>query len=1659
MGKPTKPRVKGNMKPASSSRAAELASSSRSLSFENLGGFAQFVSNSPLPTAIPSRPSTPSGEIYAVELDPELVVILKKISKRDVTTKLKALEELESYLKTNKSAIQLILNNWVTLYNKLVLEVDRRVRLIANQVHALITANAKKKFAPILKELIGPWLLSMYDSSKDIVKVSQSAFETVFAADKRLGVISFCQKEILDYITDMLLYKTPETLSDARYVTKEEMFSKYARVVSSSLQILSYLIQFLPLEERTKESYETIFDDTTMWKRLSTNESPLIRKAFYSFICTLLISWIEVVESRLDLICPCFYASVFTEKDTMTHSDMWDALLLMTKKLPQSWIVIGKKKPALPKLFHLLRSGLNGSPNITYPSLLALLAHLPKELKEMPNFYTDVFDNFWKGLNTEYIDRSNSYLFLNAYAECIIYFAISLSKTKQEDALQIATVLIEQTFFNMIQSYFLNIKNFDKLDLNGYAIIAKHTVILFSNEQLNLLTFRSQLDDLLIQTLIDCDTKLIKAQLDMNLFCQKVAHFMTALSYEIKQNNKDIMDLKNYANDLAQRLLLTSVESAMVHKQWAHGLLVLGQQLLHLDVEITKKLIIAVQQLLRLLEWSEGDEAMLTSFATFYVTCVTQTDEGSTLWTALMNILKDMLNDSELISRSVHIFILTIEQSQKVPYRCDALDTIVKQALSRLMDPQFITVPRSLLEKMVSFSLSIPILSDTTITEIMNLLTTTLVSFNRHYEEERSSFLLESVQSVLTILQNAHPGLMGRTIDWIGEVFDIMFIDSPVAPSASEVWDLYKHSADSSYLIERVKRSITDIHYAASPSDNAHRIKTLLTTYKELSVEMLLGTEQEWKTLSDHLLVSSHDLTLSFTDPFIALSLKDDLQKESETINYDLYGLSGFARLAFCWGEYLFSENKRVECGWLIRQLMMTVMCCEQGLMCPGYKCRIWQPKAVDGVRTFVQSMHSVFIDWLTHLVPIHHDVLSWNNELLASVMNGHVNDQQPLLLRFVAELIVVNQPIFGAHVLQRVLQQLVILLDWPMEGMVKWLPLIKSTDNKLPLAYKVAILLCFKSTMGEDPSYIHYQSELANRLSGLSHMKDLKTHWDTLVLLNTSVLNHGAFDIPRQRLIYLVQTIRPLLVSIKENDDDDNDDDDDECSRTHALVQAQFAQLLKYLAESISDISGSHWNDFLDCCFEWIAFADTSDTEELMVVYHGLKLLHTLLSIESNNESLQEALEERISILSKCILDLVAKEMDYYQNGPNVNEARMIYQELLARLLDFVPEKYLVDCCDDYFSKFNALIYSPNQVLQKQIYLVLKKCVAHKVQDLSVKLEFTETNEEEKGDVDIDQEVMNALLNPPDLTHWQSVIDDSSLLHDTLGYLLAWMLMFDHFIDITFKLKQEYTRQLKEQEAVSYLMPTLCKILHVGQNSTELSFDITPWSIIDYDTEGIDVTSDMTFLVLSSHLYYRALTHIPSLVRQWWIDCKHRQLTIAVEHYTEKYFSQQLIHKEIEMVNREDIKKQLEDNDDNEFTVKTSKSEVTAIYRVDEQNMQIAIKLPTNFPLRPIDVEGIQKVGVNDKQWRGWMFAVTAVIGSQNGNIVDALTVFKRNVNLHFNGVEDCTICYSIISAQDRSIPTKQCRTCKNKFHSSCLYKWFRSSNSASCPLCRTVF
>ena len=147
-----------------------------------------------------------------------------------------------------------------------------------------------------------------------------------------------------------------------------------------------------------------------------------------------------------------------------------------------------------------------------------------------------------------------------------------------------------------------------------------------------------------------------------------------------------------------------------------------------------------------------------------------------------------------------------------------------------------------------------------------------------------------------------------------------------------------------------------------------------------------------------------------------------------------------------------------------------------------------------------------------------------------------------------------------------------------------------------------------------------------------------------------------------------------------------------------------------------------------------------------------------------------------------------------------------------------------------------------------------------------------------------------------------------------------------------------------------------------------------------------MDEVTPTTLPVFASFVYYRALQAVPSLIRSWWESCKNRQLSMAVSSFTSRHFSPVLIAAELAHLRDPDdpAGKALRDNED--FTVKVAMAvnEVKAVFVVDEQAMEIGIKLPNEFPLLQVEVKDVRKVGVHDRQWRAWILGVQQVITIQ---------------------------------------------------------------------------
>lgn len=148
-------------------------------------------------------------------LDTNYQLVFRKMTKKDPTTKVKALQEFsEIVLKTEANTIKSILPFWPRLYNNLSTDVEHRVREAAQQSQSALMSQAGKNIAPYLKQLAPCWIISQYDTYAPAASIAAQSFKKSFPAHKLQDVFSFCQNEILDYVTKNLTIFTASTLSN-----------------------------------------------------------------------------------------------------------------------------------------------------------------------------------------------------------------------------------------------------------------------------------------------------------------------------------------------------------------------------------------------------------------------------------------------------------------------------------------------------------------------------------------------------------------------------------------------------------------------------------------------------------------------------------------------------------------------------------------------------------------------------------------------------------------------------------------------------------------------------------------------------------------------------------------------------------------------------------------------------------------------------------------------------------------------------------------------------------------------------------------------------------------------------------------------------------------------------------------------------------------------------------------------------------------------------------------------------------------------------------------------------------------------------------------------------------------------------------------------------
>ena len=120
----------------------------------------------------------------------------------------------------------------------------------------------------------------------------------------------------------------------------------------------------------------------------------------------------------------------------------------------------------------------------------------------------------------------------------------------------------------------------------------------------------------------------------------------------------------------------------------------------------------------------------------------------------------------------------------------------------------------------------------------------------------------------------------------------------------------------------------------------------------------------------------------------------------------------------------------------------------------------------------------------------------------------------------------------------------------------------------------------------------------------------------------------------------------------------------------------------------------------------------------------------------------------------------------------------------------------------------------------------------------------------------------------------------------------------------------------------------------------------------------------------------------VPSLFRNWLLDCRDRQLSTAVTSYTSTYFSPAIIRTELSQLKDPGAAAELTD-ENMKVKVASVVNEVTASYTVDEYQLELKISLPSDWPLHGIEIQD-KRIGVSEERWRAWIFGVRQILTSR---------------------------------------------------------------------------
>lgn len=614
----------------------------------------------------------------------------------------------------------------------------------------------------------------------------------------------------------------------------------------------------------------------------------------------------------------------------------------------------------------------------------------------------------------------------------------------------------------------------------------------------------------------------------------------------------------------------------------------------------------------------------------------------------------------------------------------------------------------------------------------------------------------------------------------------------------------------------------------------------------------------------------------------------------------------------------------------------------------------------------------------------------------------------------------------------------------------------VRSKENSEQDDLKAAIFLSAFEKFDGHETFVKLRKLLASECIGDIERESVQRTSKSIILLDNLLNSRKNADEP---IPVAPQRLNMTLNSISEWLDSEFAYEQDFAIMRLSLLKF-FWLLLRFpsvtnASTKLFDIAARLLADSLSMC----QLEETTYLLELRL--YCLKLYQELSKFDRSLWSDEHEHELSASLVDLCFINFPS-EMN--------NQISAVFYRTLHNVLITYKTSDLLAYYENFFNAFLGKTSNENFNRLRLLVSILETLIYEKQQDAVIEYEFTKKQRQQANEEEIDDEVEedtsaeDGFKFPASLISKLSTDIPQEYLENEneytfIKYLWYWDLAFCFFHNVSYNLRQFFIDQLKSKDLITKLFDFVADQIDLQESKFWL--DAGSDAILNYNVVKDDFSPYREDIYVESkkllaHSMYKLFDNVGSLTSSWWLNIKDRTLQSKIEKFVSQFISPILIKQELE-----DVSSKMDSltSKDDALTIKINKvtNEVKASYLIDEQKLELSFRLPSNYPLTNVQVIGVSRVGISEQKWKQWIMSTQRVITGMNGSVMDSLELFTKNVNLQFSGFEECAICYSILHAVDRKLPTKTCPTCNNKFHGACLYKWFRSSGNNTCPLCRS--